>query len=166
MRKLGSRKNGFSSLLLLPTPALESKVVSLHVGGVELLHTGDVKNGVYMAFSISTNPSEVRLCGQLVPLSTLGLTSKSPVNCIKAVLHRTALCRGAEGGNTIWQRDTEVYSGSVSKKCQQVLALNAQVCHACKIHAQYVKGKENCARSPPETTPTVPNGASAARSTQ
>jgi hypothetical protein len=141
----GSKKCGFTSLQLSSTPKVDdTQIASINVGKVDLIPTGDIRDGIYMTFSVKSNPLQVEFCGQLVPLNVLGFSNYSTLDSVKAVLSRTKLCRGVEGGKTLWTvagGSEADYHGTVSKTCQLVLQNNVKVCQACTKHMLYIRAK-------------------------
>ena len=150
----GIKRRGFNGISLLHTPKIPA-VSTCTVGNVELIHTGDIKDGSYVAFTLNKPPTEsgntspaaqVSLFGKPIAMSSL-VSHNASEDIVKAVLSRVRLCRGAAGGRTVWTRtDCKTkYLGNISKNCSMILTGKTNACAACSKHKHYLQGKENLA---------------------
>ena len=158
----GTKRKGFKSISLLSNPRIP-EVLSISVGDFELVHTGDIRAGNHVSFSVKTDPIIILLSGKSMSLNSLGVADNTPIQTVKAVLRRCKLCRGAPGGKTLWTHafTNESYKGNISKNCALILEIGCKVCSSCASHKRYLSNITNVSKSAPSQTQTAVFGDSA-----
>ena len=153
VRYNGKLVHAFKSLYIRQNTSPPKPTPSMVYGEVELVPTGDIKDGNYVSFLVKSHPTRVLLNNSSIPLTKFGLGLTTDLAVIKAVISKARLCRGAPGGGVKWTKanSTEIYYGSSSKTCHLVVPNGTKVCAACKQHDMYNRRKPS---------PTAPENAS------
>ena len=166
---LGKRFKCYTNIKFSHCPSVpETSTVHLAISDTPqtLIPTQYKRNGQHVFISIvEDSPGfKLKLFDRTLDFSDLGLGCNTPKSVATYVASKTRLCTGAPGGNVQWKVGDNINIGHHANNCRMVVPPTQSMCHPCKHHAQYKKGKENtvpspvsCVTSPQQTVPLGQN---------